>query len=75
MPKPAPQVTRRRASAGDAGHRTASVPPPPGAGSAMRSIEPGTRRVRRAARRLRTREYFVALDDEPFESGVIMRVA
>jgi len=35
---------------------------------------PAPRRVRRARRPAPEQAYFVALDDEPFESGVIMRV-
>jgi hypothetical protein len=56
-----------------------SAPPPPVATAAV-EVNPATaeppapRRVRRARRPVPEPAYFVALDDEPFESGVIMRV-
>ena len=53
--------------------------PPPVATAAVEMIPvpagaPAPRRARRARRPAPEQAYFVALDDEPFESGVIMRV-
>ena len=53
--------------------------PPPVATAAVEVIPapvgaPAPRRARRARRPAPEQAYFVALDDEPFESGVIMRV-
>ena len=53
--------------------------PPPVATAAVEAIPapaepPAPRRARRARRPAPEQAYFVALDDEPFESGVIMRV-
>jgi anti-sigma factor RsiW len=59
----------------------AAVPPPvavAAAAMAQAPVEPIERPATRRARRVRATApepaYFVALDDEPFESGVIMRV-
>ncbi|MEO8373466.1 MAG: zf-HC2 domain-containing protein [Candidatus Solibacter sp.] len=73
MPKPAPQV---------AAIRPAPVTPAiaPQATPAELALvpesvdEPAPRRVRKARKAVPDREYFIALDNEPFESGVIMRV-
>ena len=53
--------------------------PPPVATAAVEVIAvpseaPAPRRARRVRRPAPEQAYFVALDDEPFESGVIMRV-
>jgi len=55
------------------------VAPPPVATAAVEVIPapaeaPAPRRARRVRRPAPEQAYFVALDDEPFESGVIMRV-
>lgn len=58
----------------------AAAPPPVSTAAAMTPapVEPAERPAPRRARRVRATApepaYFVALDDEPFESGVIMRV-
>jgi len=73
MPKPAPQV---------AAIRPVPVTPAiaPQATTAELTLvpesvdQPAPRRVRRARKAAPDREYFIALDNEPFESGVIMRV-
>jgi len=73
MPKPAPQI---------AAMRPAPVTPAiaPQAATADLALvpeavdAPAPRRVRRARKAVPDREYFIALDNEPFESGVIMRV-
>ena len=73
MPKPAPPV---------AAIRPVPVTPAiaPQATTAELALvpeavdEPAPRRVRRARKAVPDREYFIALDNEPFESGVIMRV-
>jgi hypothetical protein len=58
-----------------------AAPPPVAATAAAMTpapVEPAERPAPRRARRVRASapepDYFVALDDEPFESGVIMRV-
>lgn len=73
MPKPAPPV----AAARPVTVTPAIVPQPTTATLALgpeATDEPAPRRVRRARKSTPDREYFIALDDEPFESGVIMRV-
>ena len=73
MPKPAPQV----ATARPVTVTPAIVPQATTATLALApevADEPAARRVRRARKSMPDREYFIALDDEPFESGVIMRV-
>ena len=73
MPKPAPQV---------AAIRPAPVTPaiaPQEATAELALVPeaadvPAPRRVRRARKASPDGEYFIALDNEPFESGVIMRM-
>ena len=56
------------------------APAPPPVATAVAEVipapaeSPAPRRARRARRPAPEPNYFVALDDEPFESGVIMRV-
>ncbi|MEO8597091.1 MAG: zf-HC2 domain-containing protein [Candidatus Solibacter sp.] len=73
-PKPAPQV----AAVSPAPVTVHDEPPAPPAavaalGSEM-SVVPASRTVRSVRKPSPAEEVFVALDDEPFESGVIMRV-
>jgi hypothetical protein len=73
MPKPAPPVAAVRPEP----VTPAIVPQVATASAALvpEAIdEPAPRRVRRVRKAAPDREYFIALDDEPFESGVIMRM-
>ena len=73
MPKPAPQVAAIRPVP-----LTPAIAPqaaPAELALVPESVdEPAPRRVRKARKAVPDREYFIALDNEPFESGVIMRV-
>jgi len=73
MPTPAPQVAVNRPTQ----VTPAIVPQATTAALALvpeAADEPAPRRVRRARKPVPQGEYFIALDNEPFESGVIMRV-
>jgi hypothetical protein len=73
MPKPAPQIAALR----PVPVTPATVPQATTAELALvpeAAGEPAPRRVRRVRKAVPDREYFIALDDEPFESGVIMRM-
>ena len=78
MPKPAPQVAEIRSTpvspaiVPQAATATLALAPDV-AGEPAPGLVP-VARVRRARKSTPDREYFIALDDEPFESGVIMRM-
>ena len=77
MPKPAPQVAAAPVPVRPAPVSPAIVPQEATASLALApetADEPAPRPVRRVRKEAPDKEYFIALDNEPFESGVIMRM-